>query len=72
VINEFDGLEFEFPGGGSITGDQFRDDQLKIDYDNSFKWAVIGINALLALVGLLFGCWVCENVRYDGTSRKVR
>lgn len=76
VINEFDDLELSgFPLApgvtGVIPGETFRKEVLEIEYDNSFKWAAIGINALLALAGLCWGCWVCENVRHDDTKHKV-
>lgn len=71
MINEFDGLEFDSPIG-RISGEDYRKDFLSIDYPTSFKWAVLGINLLLGLVGLVWGCWVCENVRHDNTQHKVK
>ena len=71
VINEFDGLEFDFPGGGQISGETFRKDMLKIDYDNEFKWYILLILILLTLAGVAFGCWVCENIRHDEVKHKV-
>jgi hypothetical protein len=72
IINEFDGLELEGPGGVIIDGGSYRVEQLKIDYDTDFKWAAVAINAGLALAGVAFGCWVCETVRHDGKPRTVR
>lgn len=72
TINEFDGLELSGFQGGTISGEVFRKEQLEIDYDNDFKWIVLGINLLLTFAGIAWGCWVCENVRHDDTEHKVK
>lgn len=73
VMNEFDGEVFtEVPGGGSIGGEELRRQLFKIEYGTEFKWAVVGIQLVLTVVGVLFGCWVCENVRHDEEAHKVK
>ena len=49
----------------------YREEILNIPYDPDFKWAILGILAAVGIVGLVFGCWVCENIR-NTTAHQVR
>jgi hypothetical protein len=74
VINEFDGLTMTGvpDGGGSIEGEVFRKQFLKIEYETEFKWVALAINLLICVVGLAIGCWVCENVRNGDSKHEVQ